>query len=555
MKPIRGVNKESKAICHPGSVRTRQARWRGKRSEKSEFLTENQLCFFSLALEGSKTGVWVRDLTSGATHRSLEHDRIFGYKSLLPDWTNEIFLKHVLPDDRPEVERCFIKALRTRGDWNFECRIRRLDGKIRWLRAAGRHRLDNCGEPRYLTCIVQDVTTRKQAETELRQTRDELEQRVRERTAEMEIRAIQLTRLASELILAEQRERRRLAEILHDDLQQLLVAARIQTEQLRHSDSSPVHNSTIDLVHHTLNEAIESTRSLMRDLSPPILYRSGLPAALQWLANDMQQKQQLSVDVKTEGVFEDLPETLNVFFYTAARELLFNVVKHAGTFNAALRLSREGKSILLEVTDSGKGFDPSAVHRSGEYCGFGLFSIKERTEFLGGQLIVESERGTGSRFAVNVPMKIKKHSKRTGKTVENSPSTPLPAKPQGDPHPMDGSGTRVLLVDDHRVMREGLVSLLERSGVNVVGQADNGKQAVASVESLQPDAVVMDVSMPVMDGIEATRIIKRKWPWIRVIGLSMFDESELAAKLAEAGADHYLTKTGPSEQLIKAIQQ
>ena len=114
---------------------------------------------------------------------------------------------------------------------------------------------------------------------------------------------------------------------------------------------------------------------------------------------------------------------------------------------------------------------------------------------------------------------------------------------------------RVLLADDHKVVREGLAILLnEQADIKVVGQATNGREAVDLTHELQPDVVVMDVSMPLMDGDEATRQIRREMPQTRVVGLSMFEEPALRERMHRAGADRYVIKTAPAEELLAAIR-
>jgi DNA-binding NarL/FixJ family response regulator len=124
-----------------------------------------------------------------------------------------------------------------------------------------------------------------------------------------------------------------------------------------------------------------------------------------------------------------------------------------------------------------------------------------------------------------------------------------------DDLPPAGRRTRVLIVDDHAIMREGLVRLLQTAGdLEIVGSAADGQTAIDMTRDLSPDVVVMDMSMPGMSGTEATRIIVSRFPSVRVIGLSMYSEAEMGARMRIAGAASYVEKTSPAEVLISAIR-
>ncbi len=131
-----------------------------KRAELALHEAEERLHF---ALAKSHTGGWDLDLVDHTAFRTLEHDHIFGYETPLPAWTYEIFLQHVIPEDRAEVDRLFQQAVATQSDWSFECRIRRGDGAVRWIWATGGHQFDALGQARRMAGIVQDITERKEA--------------------------------------------------------------------------------------------------------------------------------------------------------------------------------------------------------------------------------------------------------------------------------------------------------------------------------------------------------------------------------------------------------
>ncbi len=242
-----------------------------------------------------------------------------------------------------------------------------------------------------LSRALRYAVERKQAEQELKALNETLEQRVAERTAVATRRAAQLQALAAELTRTEQRERRRLAQILHDDLQQLLYAARLNLGALQGCAASGPHaEELIARVDELLSQSIARSRSLTVQLSPPVLYETGLAAALEWLGRHVQETLGLVVDVEAAAGAEPESEDLRILLFEATRELLFNVVKHAGTGRAHVSSSTAADGcVRVVVSDQGAGFDPArptAGDRAGG--GFGLFSIRERLELSGGRMEV-----------------------------------------------------------------------------------------------------------------------------------------------------------------------
>jgi PAS domain S-box-containing protein len=273
------------------------------------------------------------------------------------------------------------------------------------------------GESGGILVFVLDISARKRDEQALRQLNETLEQRVAERTELAESRARQLQALVSELALAEQRERRRLAEILHDHLQQLLVAARMNCEILS-AGVGTEHKQAAENIISLIARSIQTSRSLTAELSPPILQQGGLSAAIEWLSRWMQENHGLTVELKTDPDMDPEREDTTVILFQSIRELLFNVVKHAGVKSARVEMCRDGENRLrVNVIDRGSGFDPGATwENEKESTGFGIFSIRERLMLLGGALEVESAPGAGASFSLVVPLELTKEKRREKRT-------------------------------------------------------------------------------------------------------------------------------------------
>lgn len=212
-----------------------------------------------------------------------------------------------------------------------------------------------------------------------------------------------LRSLASELTLAEERQRRQLAISLHDRIGQGLAVARLKLETLKHLPPSE-HQPKIDDILTLIKQIISDTRSLTFEISPPILYELGLKQAVSWLADHLTRQFGLRVEVRCDEDIVDLSEGARVMLFRSIQELLANTVKHAQALNATVLLQREGKKLRVLVEDDGVGFD--AASRGGYPCGvggFGLFSIRERIAHLGGQVAIESQPGRGTRVHIVVP--------------------------------------------------------------------------------------------------------------------------------------------------------
>ena len=413
--------------------------------------------------------------------------------------------------------------------------------------------------------LEMELGQRKRAEEALRRLNGELEQRVLDRTRYLVASNHRLQALASELTLAEQRERKRLASELHDYLAQILALARIKMSQLRQKvpTEAPAAQQLVGDIDNLLEKAGEYTRSLMAKLNPPVLDELGLPSALTWLAKQMPLHG-LMVDVRLSDDRVQLPDDQSVLLFQSVRELLINAAKHAGTDRATVALKVDpDQRLRIEVEDRGRGFDPDAMEAKSANGHFGLFSVKERMQAMGGRLEVTSRPGEGTTVTMLLPL-AKSDPAASGipRDMAAAATSRQPAEesifqiPSAPYHPPPGNTIRLLLVDDHTMVRQGLRSLLESyEDVVIVGEGSNGEEAIELVEQLRPALVVMDLNMPKKNGIEATARIKARWPETVVIGLSVQAGEEARRAILNAGGAVLLTKEAAVDELYRTIRE
>ena len=268
--------------------------------------------------------------------------------------------------------------------------------------------------------LQMEIEKRKWVEVELEKAREELEKRVKERTAELvktqeqlskavrylSVHKRQVRSMASHHTISEERERRKLAVYLHDNICQSLGVAKMKLDALRESGSSSDFMAPLDEVTQILKSTIQDVRSVMVDLSPPVLHELGFEAALEWLAEQFHEQNKIPCGYENDDRPKPLDEDVRILLFQSVRELLINIIKHAQASRAKMSVLRKEGNIYVVVEDNGVGFKTSNYGSPMVVAsGFGFFSIRERLSSIGGHMEIKSWKGKGSRVTLVAPLK------------------------------------------------------------------------------------------------------------------------------------------------------
>ena len=359
-----------------------------KRKQAVEALQKSEHKYRSL-VEANPYGIQEINASGIITYTNPAYQKIFGYSE------QELLGKSVLdlfePESRREELRDYLSILieEQPQPTTYYQKSRTKEGRVIDMEVDWNYNRDNEGHVVGFVSIVTDVTERKKAEEKLLNYQAKLKF------------------LASQLSLTEERERRRIATELHDQIGQSLVFSKIKLDELRKSVTSGELTKALGEICNNIDQIIQNTRSLTFDLSSPILNELGLEVAVaEWLREQIREKHGIETKFEDDGQSKPLSDDIRALLFRNVRELLINVVKHANAQSVKVSILKIDERICVTVQDDGVGFDPAeVVSLTVENAGFGIFSIRERLEHLGGSFEIKSEPGRGSKITMTAPLK------------------------------------------------------------------------------------------------------------------------------------------------------
>ena len=494
-----------------------------------------------MALDAANMGHWTLELADRTTWRNRRHDEIFGYPTPLPEWTLEMFLEHVLPEDRQRVADSFERAVGTAATWDVEFRIRRTDGAERWLWVRGRSYTPGGGTTPHLAGTVADITDRKQLEAELRLRMEELAD-------------------------ADRRKDEFLAMLAHE-LRNPLAPIRTSLQILR---TPRVDADTAGKVHAIMERQVQQLVRLVDDLLDVSRVMRGKidlrrePVELATIIARAVETAQPVVDVHGHQLELSIADESLLVDVDPVRmtQVVGNLLTNAAKYTEArgritLSATREGEEAVLRVRDTGIGIAPEMLPRifglfvqanhanslSHGGLGVGLTLARTLLELHGGSVSAHSAgEGQGSEFVMRLP-------------VLAHPAAARPLVTAADPQPIEQAGHRVLVVDDNADAAESLAVLLRLQGNDVRVSLD-GESALETAREFLPRVILLDLGMPVMDGFEVARRL-RAMPELRgalLAALTGWGQQVDRDRTAASGFDRHLVKPVQHEALQELLR-
>lgn len=363
---------------------------------------------------------------------------------------------------------------------------------------------------------------------------------------------LSLQNMSTRLLQVQDEERRKMARDLHDVTGQELAACVMALDNVKNLADKPgadLQKAICESV-ELLRKVDGEIRTLSYLLHPPLLDEMGLSSALQWYIDGFVKR--TGIGVKTE-LQEKLPRfaiEMEIAMFRVVQEALTNIFRHSGSQRAWVRVSAGQSQLEASIEDEGKGIDKRKVGEKSTKAGVGIQSMRERLRPFDGTLEISSGR-RGTKILATIPL-IKE-----ARTFSSQPATlKMNFEPEERGAPAAGSSAkRILIADDHEVARKGIrVLLKDQEDLEICGEAKDGLDAVQKVRELVPDLVIMDLSMPHLNGFSALKEIRAAGFSPKVLVYTTHSYPDLQRVAQAAGCDGFVLKSNASHDLIRGVR-
>jgi CheY-like chemotaxis protein/two-component sensor histidine kinase len=372
----------------------------------------------------------------------------------------------------------------------------------------------------------------------------------------LRVSEVSLRQLSARLLKLQDEERRRIARDLHDTTGQKIAVLSMTLDRLaklvdtRKVDVKDALAESRDVV----GKIGEEIRTLSYLLHPPLLDECGLASAVLWYAEGFKKRSGIHLNVSIDEELVRLSTDAETALFRVLQESLTNVHRYSGSPSADIRIFQSPSNVHLEIVDHGKGVKAGTERSSFDGAptlGVGIPGMRERIRQLGGQLEVEFSN-EGTRVHASLPMEAspEEATAQTGAELFRD-SDDFQANMRQRPDVRK----RILIADDHEVMRRGVRGLVEsQEEWSVCGEAIEGNEAISKTRELQPDLLILDVSMPGMSGIEAALQILKDDPKIKILFFTMHDSPQMMREISNVGAWGYVAKARAGNDLVDAVR-
>jgi len=446
--------------------------------------------------------------------------------------------RYIDPSDQPDLINLISRCLGSKKTFQFEHRIIRSDRELAWLSASAVPLINSQGDVIEWVVSAIDVTNNKKSLDELTKKNSSLERDKKE-----------LAELAKNLMLNQHHENRQVAKDIHNNLQQLLAVALIKT-QLLISSNPTVNVAEIEILRQTLNEAIHISRGITQSLVGTTSLSTELPKALGYLLDEIKKQVGLEVCTEIPDEIGFIPELIGIILYVTTKEILINIARYSSQSDAILKLGVNNQNISLVIQVAGINTDYClSIKRNINSRWYR--NIEKQLKLIEGNIWIDWEMNNQTNICINIPRKVDSQTELKRQKYNKIENTDFFKKKY---QKNNNNCINILIADDHIAVREAISDILsKKEDINVIAKCQNGLEALEKSSEIYPDLIIMDINMPIMDGIQATQHIKTNFPQIKVIGLSAYSDSEEGRQMNAAGADLLLSKTVLPEKLIDEV--